>query len=406
MRFQDRLYREQEVHSMTDKNINLGDTEDEQQRYVFNMLPTYFITQMGSDPNKLLKQLTTGLSKNHNKHRFQIAKVLNDSIFASIDTNINAKDIHLQQGEMLAEPYQSLLKLMGVAPNSKLYKHTQMIDSCASVKFSQSVINQFKNYLNDKFDCQSDDIHMSMDAESFYMCLLLSFIAHIDAYFYHHECSSSTHPISLGQLFQRKLDPNKYDSKNRKVISLGKKGSLFTITSRTFLDWLQSWLYFQQYKEMPNSTSGIINKIKWPDNDLEGNREYYIRRRREGKWITLIDLYWLLGIEDRTDDEACESLRIRQINMANYIKYADIDSIEGFDHDFVGLIWLVYAFSQMLSQSSEQSDGESCIFYDYHDLWESITDHYESDIIDNIKSARVEWPEYLKKQAIRTEHTA
>ena len=63
---------------MTDKNINLGDTEDEKQRYVFNMLPTYFITQMGSDPNKLLKQLTTGLSKNHNKHRFQIAKVLND----------------------------------------------------------------------------------------------------------------------------------------------------------------------------------------------------------------------------------------------------------------------------------------------------------------------------------------
>ena len=152
---------------MTDKNINLCDTEEEIQRYIFNMMPTYFITQMGADPNKLLKQLTTDLSKNHNKHRFQIAKVLNDSIFASIDTNINAKDIHLQQGEMSAEPYQSLIKVMGVPTNSKLYEHTQMIDSCANIKFSQSVINQFKNYLYDNFNYQSDDIHINMDAESF-----------------------------------------------------------------------------------------------------------------------------------------------------------------------------------------------------------------------------------------------
>lgn len=391
---------------MTDKNINLCDTEEEIQRYIFNMMPTYFITQMGADPNKLLKQLTTDLSKNHNKHRFQIAKVLNDSIFSSIDTNINAKDIHLQQGEMSAEPYQSLIKVMGVPTNSKLYEHTQMIDSCANIKFSQSVINQFKNYLYDNFNYQSDDIHINMDAESFYMCLLLSFIAHIDAYCYHYECSSSTHPISLGQLFQKKLDPNKYDSQNRKVILLDKKGSPFTSTSRTFLDWLQSWLYFQQYKAMPKSTSGIINKIKWPDNDPEGNREYYIRRRREGKWITLTDLYWLLGIEYRTDNETRETLSVRQTNMAEYIKYADIDSVEGFDHNFVGLIWLIYAFSQTLSQASEKSDREICIFYDSYELWESITDYYESDIIDNIKSTRVEWPEYLKKQATRTEHMA
>lgn len=391
---------------MTGKNINLCDTEDETQRYIFNMMPTYFITQMGADPNKLLKQLTTDLSKNHNKHRFQIAKVLNDSIFASINTHINAKDIHLQQGEMSAEPYQSLLKLMGVPTNSKLYEHTQMIDSCANIKFSQSVINQLKNYLYDNFNYQSDDIHISMDAESFYMCLLLSFIAHIDAYCYYHEFSSSTHPISLGQLFQKKLDPNKYDSQNRKVISSSKRGSPFTNTSRTFLDWLQSWLYFQQYREMPKSTNGIINKIKWPDNDPKGNREYYIRRRREGKWITLMDLYWLLGIEDRTDNETRKALIIRQTNMAKYIKYADIDSVEGFDHNFVGLIWLIYAFSQTLSQVSEKSDREICIFYDSYDLWESITSCYESDIIDNIKSVRVEWPDYLKKQATRTEHVA
>ena len=89
--------------------------------------------------------------------------------------------------------------------------------------------------------------------------------------------------------------------------------------------------------------------------------------------FTLTDLYWLLGIEDRTGNETRKALSIRQTNMAKYIKYADIDSVEGFEHNFVGLIWLIYAFSQTLSQASEKSDREICIFYDSYDLWES---HY------------------------------
>ncbi len=393
---------------MTDKNINLCDTEDERQRYIFNMRPTYFITQMVADPNKILKQLTTGLSNNPNKQPFQIAKVFNDSIFRPVDTYINAQDIHLRQGEMSAHPYQVLLRLMGVAPDSKLHKHTEIIDACANEKLSQSVINQFKDYLYSEFGYQSDDLHTGMDAESFYMHLLLSFVAHIDAYFYYHECSSSINPISLGQLFQKKHDPNKwqYDPQSNEFISLGKKGKQFTCTSRTFLHWLQTWLYFQQHEKMPKSTRGIINEIKWPDNDPNGNREYYIRRKSEGKSITLMELYWLLGIED-TDDEARKALHIRQNKMANYLKYADIDSVDGFDHNFVGLIWLVYAFFQMLSQASEKSDAEGCIFYDdYYELWTSMTNHYESSVSDDTKSARIEWPDYLKSQATRIERMA
>lgn len=407
MRFQGRKHRNSEILAMPDKNINLCDTEDEKQRYIFNMIPTYFITQMGTDPNKLLKQLTTGLSKNHNKHPFQIAEILNDSIFASFDTYINAQDINLEQSEMSAEPYQALLRIMGVAPDSKLYEHTEIIDACASVKMSKSVIKQFKDYLYCEFGYETDDLHVGMNAENFYMHLLLSFVAHLDAYFHHHECSSSVNPISLGHLFQKKPDPNKlqYDSKTNKFISLGKKGSLFTRTSRTFLQWSQTWLYFQQYEEMPKSTRGISSEIKWPAiNDPEGRREYYIRRTSEGKWITLMDLYWLLYIEDRTDNEARKALHLRQNNMVKYLKNADIDVLEGFDHNFVGLIWLVYAFFQTLY---EKSDSNSYIFYDdYHNLWESITDHYESNVSESIKKDRIEWPDYLKRQATRNESMA
>lgn len=394
---------------MTDKNINLCDTEDEKQRYIFNMLPTYFITQMGANTDKVFKQLTTGLSNDSRKHPYQIAKALNDLVSISANTYINAQDINLQQGEVSEDSYQALLKLMGVTLDSKLYEHTEFIDRCTNQPMSQSAINQFKDYLYSEFGYQSIDLHTGMDAESFYIHLLLSFIAHIDVYFYHHECSSATHPISLGQLFQKKFDPNKwrYDSRSSQYLSLGKKGKQFTCTSRAFLHWMQTWLYFQEHKEMPESTRGIIKKFKWPDNDLDGNREYFIRRKSEGKTITLMELYWLLGIEDREDDEARIALQLRQNNLANYLKYNDVDSIKGFDHNFVGLIWLVYAFFQMLSQSSENSNAESCIFYSgYYDLWKSVSDKYEADVCDDIKSARVEWPDYLKKQATRIERMA
>lgn len=392
---------------MIDKNINLSDSEDENQRQAFGMLPSYFISKMSVDFNDIIKKLTTNLSKNPTKQRFQIVKILNNSIITPVDNYVNVTDINFDQGEMSIEPYQALLRIMGVAPDSKLYEHTKVIDSCASQTLSQSVINQFKDYLYYEFNYKSEDLHIGMDAESFYMHLLLSFVAHLDAYFYHYECSSSVNPISLGQLFQKKPDPNKlqYDPETNKFISLGKKGSPFTRTSRTFLQWLQTWLYFQQHKDMPKSVRGISSEIKWPaKNDPEGRREYYIRRTSEGKWITLLDLYWLLGIEDRVDDEALKALRTRQNKMVNYLKNADINNLVGFDHNFVGLIWLVYAFFQTLYEKSVQSDTDSCIFYDdYYCLWKSITGHYESNVSENIKQTRIEWPDYLKKQATRNE---
>lgn len=392
---------------MTDKNINLCDTEDERQRQAFNILPSNFIIKMGSDFNSIVKELTTNLSKDPSKQRFQIVKAFNDLITTPVDQYINIHDIKLDEEGIPTDSYQMLLRIMGVSTDSKLYEHTEVIDACASQKLSQLVIERFKDYLYCEFGYESDDLYVGMSAESFYSHLLLSFIAHIDAYFYHHECSSSVKPISFGYLFQKKPDSNKlqYDSEANKLISLGKNGRMLTCTSRTFLQWSQTWLYFQQYKEMPESTRGISNKIKWPAiNDPEGRREYYIRRTSEGKWITLIDLYWLLGIEDRVDDEARKILLFRQNNMVKYLKNADIDSLKGFDHNFVGLIWLVYAFFQTLYEKSEKSDSNSYITCDdYYDLWESITDYYESKVSENIKNDRIEWPDYLKKQATRNE---
>lgn len=50
---------------------------------------------------------------------------------------------------------------------------------------------------------------------------------------------------------------------------------------------------------------------------------------------------------------------------------------------------------------------QSCVIYDdYYDLWESMTAYYESKINEGIKAERIEWPEYLRKQATRTKRMA
>ena len=37
---------------------------------------------------------------------------------------------------------------------------------------------------------------------------------------------------------------------------------------------------------------------------------------------------------------------------------------------------------------------------DYYGLWESITDYYELRIDKNIRAERIQWPQYLIKQAM------
>ena len=37
---------------------------------------------------------------------------------------------------------------------------------------------------------------------------------------------------------------------------------------------------------------------------------------------------------------------------------------------------------------------------DYYGLWESITDYYELRIDKNVKTERIQWPQYLIKQAM------
>ena len=48
---------------MLDNSTNVYDTDDEKQRYAYNMLPTYLLMKGLPEGNRLIKQATKNISK-------------------------------------------------------------------------------------------------------------------------------------------------------------------------------------------------------------------------------------------------------------------------------------------------------------------------------------------------------
>ena len=80
---------------MTDKNINLCDTEDEQTRYNISMLPSLLFLKKGIPEGKaLMRKLTKGLSKIPRKQKIQVANILDNLATTQKKGSIKPEDIN------------------------------------------------------------------------------------------------------------------------------------------------------------------------------------------------------------------------------------------------------------------------------------------------------------------------
>ena len=99
---------------MTDKNINLCDTEDEKQRYIFNMLPTYLLMKGAPEAKGLVRKLTKELSKLPRKQKVQIAGIFDSLATTQEKGSIKPEDINLEKGGLSSHPYESVLRMFGI----------------------------------------------------------------------------------------------------------------------------------------------------------------------------------------------------------------------------------------------------------------------------------------------------
>lgn len=402
---------------MTDKNINLCDTENEIQRYAYSMLPTYLLTKGTSEVKGFIRKATRDLPKKPYKQKVRFAQIFNELATTQTYPSIGISDLKTQVGELSDHPYEYILRSFGAEKATELLTHTKVIDSCLSQKFNEQLITNFKNHLFDTFNHTDNELNVSMTAKDFYDYLAVSFIAHLDAYIHNTAYSKTIAPISLGWLFMHKLDPAKweYDLKSEKHRLVNKNGSPFTCTSRSFIHFLLTILYSQTNCKMPERLYGIRDGINWCTDDKEGHLYDFLDTKSERdpkrNWVSLEDLFWLLGMENSRGNDANEVLASWQVSMTTYIKTQKIDDLRGLPISVEGVIWFIYAFFQNIYEQTynlnKKTKEQNFFIYDeYYDLWESMTYYYESRISEEAKNKRAEWPDYLKKQATRTERMA
>lgn len=402
---------------MPNNNINLHKTKAEEQRYIIGMLPTQLLIKGTPEGKDLVKKLTKKLSKIPKKRQAQVASVFDDLATTQEKGSITKEDIKLVEDESLSHPYESLLRSFGAETANDLLEHTKVIDLCLSQPLNAQLIINFKNYLSDTFSYEDDALSAEMPADEFYLHLVLSFIAHLDACIHHAAYSKDVAPISLGWLFMQKLHPDKwrYDSARKNYSLINKNGSPFTCTSRSFIHLLLTVFYFQKHKKMPTSLYGIRNEIDWKIEDEEGRLDEFIYKKSERdskrNWLSLEDVFWLVGMENSAKDEPNEVLINWQQSFVKYMKTEDINDLNGLPPSAESIIWFIYAFFQNIYEQTDKQNKinkkQSCIIYDdYYNLWKLMTAYYESNINEDVKAERVEWPEYLKKQATRTERMA
>lgn len=396
--------------NMLDENINLFGNEAEKQRYEYSMLPMQLLIKGIPEYKSLVKQLTKGLSKIPKKRQVQVADIFDNLATTQKKGSINKEDINLEKGKLIDNPYETVLRMFGAETAKKLLKHTKIMDTCLSEKLNTQLIIDFKNYLSDTFNYKDDALHADMPADEFYLYLVLSFIAHLDACIHYAAYSEAIAPISLGWLFMHKLNPDKwyYDLTNKKYNLIKKNGSPFTCTSRSFIHLLLTVFYFQKHKKMPTSLYGIRKEIDWQVEDKEGILDEFIYKKSERdskrNWISLEEVYWLVGMENSVKDDSNKILVNYQKSFINYIKTDNVNELAGSPPSVEGIIWFIYAFFQNIYERTHKlnratKEQNFFIYDEYYDLWRSFTSFYEQYIDELDKNERTEWPDYLKKQA-------
>lgn len=183
---------------MPDKNINFLDSEAEKQRFIISMLPSQLLIKGIPESKGLVKQLTERLSIIPRKRQAQIADIFDNLATTQKKGSISKEDVKLIEDESLSHPYESLLRTLGAQSAKDLLEHAKVIDSCLNQKLDDQLITNFKTYLFNTFNYEDDTLNTDMPADEFYLHLVLSFIAHLDAQIHHAVYSEDIAPISLG----------------------------------------------------------------------------------------------------------------------------------------------------------------------------------------------------------------
>lgn len=381
------------------------------------LIPSYILRYAGKNSKQLFRELKkVGTKKKLSTKVNNLRNILNQQVVTYSNERVDAQDIQLDN-KLDNNSYKFLLTFMGICKesteNQVIWRHAELVDLLLSNPFEKSQIKVLYDFLKEHFECEELDLAIEkVSQEEFYLDLLFSFIFHLDAYLHYQLYSKHFEPISLAWLFMQTPDFRKMKRDDKGLHITNKQGSPYTVPSRSLIQFCEVILYYQEHEKMPDKLFGLGNKVQpyWQANDKQKELVDFLKRRKEGDWIYLDELYWLLGFksldelgesdeqETKIKRKAKENLQNFSDNIVTYIKtnnFNDIEAALAPNAEFA--VWFIYGFFQYIYSNNHSKKGIT--YFDYHDAWKAMTKYYESKISDEDKKKRTRWTQDIIDQA-------
>lgn len=283
---------------------------------------------------------------------------------------------------------------------SLFWDHIQLVDNLNN-NLNQHNFNKLKHFLttfgslklqdrtlddfwNEAISLNNSDIL----SQTVFGLSLYSILAHLDL-LTHHLLFNDLEPICLGWLFQKKLNPKKYQWQDGKFHQMNNHKAKWTNPSRSLLTLMATFSAIKLDDEEPSTCHGLNFADNLPN--YTDKKENFIKKANEGFPISYTDFLWLLSDEvDRNDIQTATSKEIAQETM-NILLNTEAEYKAS---NYLFLLWVIYRFFQ--NDYESRPKNTAYMHGIYYEFWEFFSDFYKSKSSNSVLN---QWPTDFKKLA-------
>ncbi|WP_180010766.1 hypothetical protein [Acinetobacter sp. YH12235] len=283
---------------------------------------------------------------------------------------------------------------------SLFWNHIQLVDNLIN-DLNEYNFNKLKNFLTnlgslkikdqtlDDFWKEAISLNDSdIFSKTVFSLSLYSILSHLDL-LTHRSLFKDIEPICLGWLFQKKLNPKKYQWKDGKVYNISNHKAIWTNPSRSLLTLIATFAAIKLDDEKPFTCHGL-NLSDYLLNHTE-KKEHFIKKANEGFPISYTDFLWLLSDKvDRNDIQTAASKEIAQETI-NILLNTEAEYESG---DCLFSLWIIYRFFQ---NDCESRPKDTAFMHGiYYEFWEFFSNFYKNKSSNSLPN---QWPTDLQKLA-------
>lgn len=306
------------------------------------------------------------------------------------------------QGTLSLEVFFKLLRFPTSKNFSYFWDHLALVDrlnqKIETNQFTQQDFSQLEQFLQQFGELTIDEQSLSdlrqeiighADRQEAFNGLLglliFSIFAHLDI-LVHLWVFDEIEPICLGWLFSKKLNPKNYQWQDGKYQKINKHKGQWTNPSRSLFALIATRVFFKVNGYMPRTIYGLdlanllySNKLSddYAIYDKDGKKGIFIKKAKEGNFITYAECLWLLSDEDKKTDIFDFHFFDSQVQQETLSILKQQPILYAENEERILFIWLIYyLFQHDFEQRPKQ---QAYVHGYYYEFWELFKYFYQPE---------------------------